>query len=90
MSNLRKIELLDFFEKTGYDWRKDLEVMRTICGLTKTRPKENMSEFKFTDGHEQTFFMKACTSVVTYVEIPHPAHKFRAEGEKYFFEKIFA
>ena len=59
MSNLRKIELLDFFEKTGYDWRKDLEVMRTICGLTKTRPKENMSEFKFTDGHEQTFFMKA-------------------------------
>ena len=59
MNSLKTVSLKDFFEKTGYDWKKDEEAMKVICGLTKTRPKENIEEFRFTDGHEQTFFIKA-------------------------------
>ena len=53
------VSLKDFFDKTGYNWKKDEETMKVICGLTKTRPKDGVEEFHFTDGHEQTFFMKA-------------------------------
>tara|TARA_R110002110_G_scaffold137526_1_gene322673 strand:+ start:145 stop:873 length:729 start_codon:yes stop_codon:yes gene_type:complete len=59
MKSLKAVNLKDFFDKTGYDWKKDEETMRVVCGLTKTRPKDGIEEFRFTDGHEQAFFMKA-------------------------------
>jgi predicted O-methyltransferase YrrM len=59
MNLLKTIKLQDFFDKTGYKWEKDKDTMQIICGLTKTRPRENVEEFHFTDGHEQTFFLKA-------------------------------
>ena len=51
--------LNDFFSRCNYDWEKDKEEIKHICSLTKTRPDEEKTEFEFSYGMEQTFFIKA-------------------------------
>ena len=53
--------LSDFFSRCNYDWEKDKEEIKHICSLTKTRPDEEKTEFEFSYGMEQTFFIKAAS-----------------------------
>ena len=55
---MKVVDLKTFFEKIEYDWTKDREALETICKFTKTRPNNQIEEFKFTT-NAQTFFMKA-------------------------------
>ena len=58
---MKKIGLLEFFKKIGYDWRSDLDQIKNICFYTKSRVNENKSslEFELGYGMEQPFVLKA-------------------------------
>ena len=56
---MKNIDLLEYFFKTGYIWKKDEEALKEICKFTKTRVKPNITEFEFNFGSEQTFLVKA-------------------------------
>lgn len=56
---MRTLNLQEFFDIAGYDWRKDEEQMRTICHYTKTRVNPDMTEVRLAWGTEQTFLVKA-------------------------------
>jgi len=56
---MKTLSLLDFFSTTGYDWRKDEEVIKTICHYTKTRVDPKAKGIKLCWGFEQTFLVKA-------------------------------
>ena len=59
---MKKINVIDFFDSIGYDWKKDEENIRVIYHYTKTRrgPKPtNVSKTKLGYGAEQTFIVKA-------------------------------
>ena len=57
-------ELLNFFNLINYDFEKDLEKIKEICKLTKTRPKENPQKFFMDYGSEQPFLIKAIANKV--------------------------
>jgi len=57
--NMKTLSLLDFFGRVGYDHRKDLDAIRTICHLTKTRVSEDKQQSTLMAGTEQTFLIKA-------------------------------
>ena len=60
-SRLKNIALLDFFEQTNYNYKKDLDKLKTICYYTKTRagiPVE-LEDFSMSYGMEQPFLIKA-------------------------------
>ena len=56
---MKKYDLKTFFNKIDYNWEKDLQPLKEICKLTKTRVKEEIKQFEFTYGAEQTFLVKA-------------------------------
>tara|TARA_Y100000034_G_scaffold6288_1_gene6908 strand:+ start:28 stop:741 length:714 start_codon:yes stop_codon:yes gene_type:complete len=56
---MKNIDLLEYFIKTGYVWKKDENALKEICKFTKTRVKPNIAEFEFNFGSEQTFLIKA-------------------------------
>tara|TARA_R110002020_G_scaffold59538_3_gene162237 strand:+ start:2008 stop:2730 length:723 start_codon:yes stop_codon:yes gene_type:complete len=56
---MKTVKLADFFDKVGYDWKKDKEELNVICRLTKTRPDSERVQGQFSHGQEQPFFIKA-------------------------------
>ena len=55
----RIIELEEFFKLIKYDFEQDLENIKEICKLTKTRPKNVLQEFFMDYGSEQPFLIKS-------------------------------
>lgn len=56
---MQTINLLDFFQQVGYDYKKDEEKISKICYYTKTRVDNTIKEYKLTRGCEQPFLIKA-------------------------------
>lgn len=56
------IELNEFFELIKYDFKQDLEDIKEICKLTKTRPKDVPQEFFMDYGSEQPLLIKSIVS----------------------------
>ena len=56
---MKTTNLLDFFDRINYDWKKDLEDLRTICMFTKTRVNESKTSGEMSYGSEQCFLVKA-------------------------------
>ena len=56
---MKKIDLVTFFDNVGYDWKKDAELIKQICYLTKSRVNHSKVEFEFGHGMEQPFLVKA-------------------------------
>ena len=56
---MQTLNLKEFFNIIGYDWKKDKEQIKTICHYTKTRVNPNITEIKLGFGTEQTFLIKA-------------------------------
>lgn len=56
---MEHLELKEFFNRVGYDWKKDKENIKTICHYTKTRVNPKMKEVRLTWGTEQTFVIVA-------------------------------
>lgn len=61
---MKKVNVIEFFERTGYDWKKDLNKLSTICHFTKTRNNPNKNEGDMSFGAEQCFFIKAVASSI--------------------------
>jgi len=56
---MKKLSLNDFFNKVGYDWKKDKKAIETICHYTKTRVNPKINKVRLGFGMEQTFLIKA-------------------------------
>tara|TARA_R110000787_G_scaffold105850_9_gene213452 strand:- start:660 stop:1364 length:705 start_codon:yes stop_codon:yes gene_type:complete len=59
---MKTINLEEYFAKVGYDWKKDLNKLSTICHFTKTRVDLNKEEGVMSFGAEQCFLVKAAAS----------------------------
>lgn len=57
-------ELEEFFRFINYDFEKDLENIREICKLTKTRPKDSATKFFMDYGSEQPFLIKSLANKI--------------------------
>jgi predicted O-methyltransferase YrrM len=56
--------LEEYFSKVGYDWKKDLNKLSTICHFTKTRVDPNKEEGVMSFGAEQCFLVKAAANSI--------------------------
>jgi len=56
---MKTYDLKTFFSKIGYNWEKDLQELREICRLTKTRVKNPPPKEYLLSGTEQTFLIKS-------------------------------
>ena len=61
---MKTINLEEYFNKVGYDWKKDLNKLSTICHFTKTRVDPNKEEGVMSFGAEQCFLVKAAASSI--------------------------
>ena len=57
--DMQVYELEEFFQLVKYNFEEDLEDIKEICKLTKTRPKEVPKEFFMDYGAEQPFLLKS-------------------------------
>jgi len=58
MNNIEKITINEYFESIHYDWEYDLEQIKNIALLTKTRVNESLDS-ALPYGIEQTFLVKS-------------------------------
>jgi hypothetical protein len=56
---IKKTDLLSFFNAVGYDWKKDQETIKNICYYTKSRANPHKKDFELSYGMEQPFLIKA-------------------------------
>jgi len=56
---MKTTNLLEYFERVGYDWKDDLDNLKIICHFTKTRVNPNKEEGDMSFGAEQCFLVKA-------------------------------
>ena len=56
---MKTTNLIDYFERIGYDWNEDLKLLTSICMLTKTRPNKEKKSGDMSYGSEQCFLVKA-------------------------------
>jgi len=56
---MKTTNLVDYFERIGYDWNKDLKLLSAICMLTKTRVDKNKKSGQMSYGSEQCFLVKS-------------------------------
>jgi predicted O-methyltransferase YrrM len=61
---MKTINLEEYFNKVGYDWKKDLNKLSTICHFTKTRVDPNKEEGVMSFGAEQCFLVKATANSI--------------------------
>jgi len=61
---MKTTNLVDYFERIGYEWKDDLNKLSTICHFTKTRhnPEKNEGDMSF--GAEQCFFIKSVANSI--------------------------
>ena len=56
---MKTINLEEYFNKVGYNWKDDLNKLSTICHFTKTRVDPNKEEGVMSFGAEQCFLVKS-------------------------------
>ena len=56
---MKKYDLRSYFNKIEYNWEKDIQKLEEIHKLTKTRVNNDVKQFEFGYGAEQTFLIKA-------------------------------
>lgn len=56
---MKTINIIEYFDRVGYDWNKDLDKLSRICHFTKTRANPNKVEGEMSFGAEQCFFVKS-------------------------------
>jgi predicted O-methyltransferase YrrM len=61
---MKTTNVTEFFERIGYDWRKDLNKLSTICHYTKTRHNLEKNEGDMSFGAEQCFLVKSVVSSI--------------------------
>ena len=61
---MKTTNVVEFFERVGYDWRSDLNKLSTIYHFTKTRHNLNKNEGDMSFGAEQCFFVKAVANSI--------------------------
>tara|TARA_R110001606_G_C15402375_1_gene653286 strand:+ start:8575 stop:9279 length:705 start_codon:yes stop_codon:yes gene_type:complete len=62
---MKTTNLEEYFNKVGYDWKKDLNKLSTICHFTKTRVDPNKEEGVMSFGAEQCFLVKAAANSIS-------------------------
>lgn len=62
---MKTTNLEEYFSNVGYDWRKDLNKLSTICHYTKTRVDPNKEEGTMSFGAEQCFLVKAAAKSIS-------------------------
>ncbi len=61
---MKTTNVIEFFERVNYDWKKDLNKLSTICHFTKTRHNPDKNEGDMSFGAEQCFFVKAVANSI--------------------------
>lgn len=61
---MNTINLEEYFNKVGYNWKEDLNKLSTICHFTKTRVDPNKEEGSMSFGAEQCFLVKAAAQSI--------------------------
>ena len=62
---MKKVNVIEYFDRIGYDWKKDLNKLSTICHFTKTRNNPNKNEGEMSFGAEQCFLVKAIANNIS-------------------------